>query len=179
MAKKSNSTALAKEEPEDDGGVKGRALAKKMYKILKKKRAKEKAKKAKGETPAPTKPEVVPSKWTRVLRGGNYPKAVNRPIDSAQIEKMLLERDEAKAAKNYARADEIALEFVDMDLYYVDDKKEYYTRSLKTEEELKDHKKKLEKKRALKDASEPGSRRGRPAERDGKVVKKAKKAKKA
>jgi hypothetical protein len=149
-----------KKPPSDGTEIKGRDLAKRMYKILKKKRAREKKAKKATAAPPDEKPPVAPEKWARALRGGRYPKAVNRPVDEAQIEKLLLERDKVKAAKNYARADEIALEFQKMDVYYEDDRKEWHTRSLMTDEEKKERLLKLEQKRVLKNEEKNKSKKG-------------------
>ena len=145
---------------EQQNEVTGRALARKMYKAQKKKRAK--AKKAAAKKQAASSSKARPAEtWTRQLRGsGLYPKAVNRPVDTVKIEKLLQERDEAKAKRDYARADEISLEFQRMDVYYVDEKKHWYTRSMKTAAELEERQRKTAAKKRTRAAGGAGAAAG-------------------
>ena len=122
--------------------VTGRDLAKKMYKILKKKRAR--AKKAQLKSLQPKNPDtkdnvlkpLPPDAWKRVMRGASNPKATNRPVDNVEeIEKLLQKRSKAKLEKNYAVADELAATLVAMEIFYNEDRKEWHTRPLLTQEQ--------------------------------------------
>jgi len=59
-----------------------------------------------------------------------HPKASDRKIDEGAIEGLLLSRDEAKAAKNYPLADEIASTLRSQGVCYEDDVKTYYVRTM-------------------------------------------------
>ena len=138
-------------------GPTGRALARKMYKILKKKRSKAKQAQKKKEKEqglgkaVEKKKEQVPNtnKWIRVLRGADCPKATNRPVENvAEIEGLLEKRSAAKAEKNYAVADKISQTLIDMEIYYAEERKQWHTRPLLTAEEKA---KRRAKKRAAQD----------------------------
>jgi len=70
--------------------------------------------------------------WTRVFKGGAHSNAVNRTVDESAVLKFLNERTAAKASKNYAKADEIASALQRMDICYLDETMEWYTRSPKS-----------------------------------------------
>lgn len=59
-----------------------------------------------------------------------HPKASDRKIDEGAIEGLLRSRDEAKAAKNYPLADEIASSLRSQGVCYEDDVKTYYVRTM-------------------------------------------------
>ena len=59
-----------------------------------------------------------------------HPKASDRKIDEGAIEGLLRSRDEAKAAKNYPLADEIASTLRSQGVCYEDDVKTYYVRTM-------------------------------------------------
>lgn len=59
-----------------------------------------------------------------------HPKASDRKIDEEAIEGLLRSRDEAKVAKNYPLADEIASTLRTQGICYEDDVKTYYARSM-------------------------------------------------
>lgn len=59
-----------------------------------------------------------------------HPKASDRKIDEEAIEGLLRSRDEAKTAKNYPLADEIASTLRSQGICYEDDVKTYYARTM-------------------------------------------------
>ena len=151
----------------------GRALARKMYKILKRKRAKAKKAQAKAQTKAVPQEAVPidPTKWTRVLRGDSCPKATNRPVDNIEeIEKLLMKRSKAKLEKNYAVADKIAAKLISSEIYYNEDKKEWHTRVLLTHDQKEQKERQRQAKRDRDPETQPGV--------DASVPKKQKKDKK-
>jgi cysteinyl-tRNA synthetase len=110
----------------------------KAYKIAKKKRRKvRKAEKKMEETEeqgggeesaAPTKP----TEWCRVGTEDGCPKATDRPVDEAEINRLLMKRSEAKREKNYTVSDEITKTLVSMEIVYDDARKQWHTRLLST-----------------------------------------------
>ena len=70
--------------------------------------------------------------WTRVEKVGT---AVTREIDEDQVERLLQERSTAKAAKEWKKADEKAKLLQELDVCYVDEKLQWYTRPVSTVQE--------------------------------------------
>jgi cysteinyl-tRNA synthetase len=108
----------------------------KSYKIAKKKRRKVRAAVRKNdmeehggeESAAPTQP----TKWCRVGTEDGCPKATDRPVAEAEINRLLTKRSEAKTEKNYTVSDEITKTLVSMEIVYDDAKKQWHTRLLST-----------------------------------------------
>jgi cysteinyl-tRNA synthetase len=112
-----------------------RVETQKAYKIAKKKRRKVRKAVRKRDTEqegggeesaAPTKP----TEWCRVGTEDGCPKATDRPVDEAEINRLLIERSEAKTEKNYTVSDEITKTLVSMEIVYDDAKKQWHTRLL-------------------------------------------------
>jgi cysteinyl-tRNA synthetase len=80
------------------------------------------------ESAAPTKP----TKWCRVGTEDGCPKATDRPVAEAEINRLLTKRSEAKTEKNYTVSDEITKTLVSMEIVYDDAKKQWHTRLLST-----------------------------------------------
>ena len=92
---------------------------------------KDKTKKAAAPEAAPKaaavpKPAAAPPSavWARIVKGGWNTTADSREVDVASVESMLAERMAAKAGKNYAKADKIAADLQEMNIAYLDDKRE-------------------------------------------------------
>lgn len=71
------------------------------------------------------------SEWIRVAKGGYNTKADTREVDVANINSLLQRRMDAKARKDYAAADSMALQLQDLGIAYIDEKKEWYTKEPK------------------------------------------------
>jgi cysteinyl-tRNA synthetase len=121
-----------------------RVETQKAYKLAKKKRRKvRKAVKKRdteqqqqaggGEDEESAAPPTKPTKWCRVgTEDAGCPKATDRPVDEAEINRLLMKRSEAKIEKNYTVSDEITKTLVGMEIVYDDAKKQWHTRLLST-----------------------------------------------
>jgi cysteinyl-tRNA synthetase len=140
--------------------VAARALSQIAYKKAKKKRAKVKqAENKRGKEQRlgleNKQAEKLPAstKWHRVVRGDGCPKAVDRPVDDANINELLEKRTKAKAEKNYTVSDEITATLIGMEIVYNDEKKQWHTRLLSTVGQKA--KKEQAKKRAIENKAAP------------------------
>ena len=71
--------------------------------------------------------------WVRMHNLGN---AIDRQIDEKKVERLLNARTDAKNSKQWTRADEIAEELQSLDVCYVDERNEWYTRPISTLEDI-------------------------------------------
>ena len=71
--------------------------------------------------------------WVRMHNLGN---AIDRQIDENKVERLLNARTDAKTAKQWTKADEIAEELQTLDVCYVDERNEWYTRPISTAEDI-------------------------------------------
>ncbi len=116
-----------------------RVETQKAYKIAKKKRRKvrkavkkrdNEAEQGGGEESAAP---IKPTEWCRVgTEDAGCPKATDRPVDDAEINRLLMKRSEAKIEKNYTVSDEMTKTLVGMEIVYDDAKKQWHTRLLST-----------------------------------------------
>jgi hypothetical protein len=84
--------------------------------------------KASKKQATPSEAKAVVSSWTRIAKGGYNTKADQREVDVKFVEGQLMKRMEAKKAKDYKLADNIANELQQMGIAYLDDKCEWYTK---------------------------------------------------
>jgi len=74
--------------------------------------------------------QVAVQSWTRIAKGGANTKADTREVDDKYIESLLIKRREAKTKKDYGVADAIANELQAMNVCYIDEKMEWYTKAV-------------------------------------------------
>ena len=72
------------------------------------------------------------AEWRRTFYVG---RAIDRKIDEVEVTKLLEARSSAKSRKDWAAADAAAAKLVEMDVCYLDDKREWYTRSIPNEQQ--------------------------------------------
>ena len=125
------------------------------------------------------------AEWRRTFYVG---RAVDRAIDEDEVTKLLDARTSAKSRKDWAAADAAAAKLCQMEVCYLDDKREWYTRSIPNEQQrarkeqvIAERKARRQgKKRALNEADTTASQpESTPSAKKAKKEKKEKKEKKA